>query len=145
MLNTAPAEAPAPIVDRRLRFRMRMYVGIFLVLVVVIGVRVLQGRVGLTPVMLGLGGGIAIGLLVGRMYRLSWDDETNTVIGRIDLLGAALLVLYLIFSLLRDRLIGSWTDRAETISAVALCVTAGGMLGRVIFMLRGVRRILGDL
>jgi hypothetical protein len=54
-----------------------------LVLFAAIGVEVLEGRFGIAFVFIGVLIGLVRGITVSRQYRLSWDVETNSVIGHI--------------------------------------------------------------
>ncbi len=59
-----------------------------------------------------------------------------------DSLGIVILVTYLAFLVFRSRIISSRIHDAETIGVIGLAMTGGAMLGRVCFMMRGIRRIL---
>ncbi len=128
-------------VDRPIRLRVAIYSVIFLVmavLVVVDGVRI-GGRVVL-PVVLCLVGGIAVGLVVSRMFRLGWDEVSGRVVGRIDVVGVIILVLYVAFSILRSRLVGLWVD-APVAGVASLAVLAGVMAGQAVGTRNGVIRV----
>lgn len=131
-------------IDRRLRLRLRLYALLALVLLVIAVVEVARGQIGAPLAALGLLGGLAVGVVASRMVRIAWDEEAGAVIGRIDWIGAAVLVVYLAFSVLRTWLLGHWVAGAA-LGALSLDVATGVMLGRVLGTGRGVRRVLGSL
>ena len=85
-----------------------------------------------------------VGIIVSRSYHLSWDEETNNVIGRIDWIGAILLVCYLVFVFTKSYFAGFYVQGAA-LFAVVLGITAGTMLGRVLGTRRGINRLLKTL
>lgn len=70
-------------IGHRLIKRLRYYLVVMLVLFAAIGVEVLEGRFGIAFVFIGVLIGLVRGITVSRQYRLSWDVETNSVIGHI--------------------------------------------------------------
>jgi hypothetical protein len=128
-------------IDPRLRTRLRLYGIIFLVMLVVIIVDVVRNLISIPLALLALAIGTVIGLLLGRMYRLSWDEIETKVIARIDWLGGIILVLYILFAIFRNRLFGQWVTGAA-LGAFTLSLTAGTMLGRVVSTSSGIRRVL---
>ena len=103
---------------------------------------VIEYRVGVWLVVAGLVVGAVIGVLLGRINRVSWDRSTGTVVTEMDLLGGMLLVIYLGFTFSRGRIIGAWIDDAHTASAIALALGAGSISGRILYLLRGIRNTL---
>ncbi|MEO6020741.1 MAG: hypothetical protein ABIP45_10890 [Knoellia sp.] len=134
-----PGSAP---VDHSIRLRMRIYSIIFLVTSLIVIVRgVLLGWVGLIPVASCLAIGLTVGLVASRTYAMRWDEESGTVVGRIDLIGGVVLLGYILISLFRSRLVGIWLP--GTVASVAgLAVVAGVMGGQVIGTGHGIGRIL---
>jgi membrane protein required for beta-lactamase induction len=92
----------------------------------------------------GLIGGVVVGVVVSRMYRLDWDHSAREVVSRIDRVGALVLALYLVFAITRSWLLGQWVQGAA-LGPVSLSVVAGIMLGRVGGMSHGIRGILRDV
>lgn len=83
--------------DPRLIRRLRIYIIVMLIMLVVIAFEVLESTFSIPLAIGGILIGLGVGTIVSRMYRLSWDEETSNVIGRIDWIGAVILVFYLIF------------------------------------------------
>lgn len=67
-------------IDRRLLIRLRIFCVIFLVTVGVIIVDVRKDIIETGLAFSGILIGISIGIVVGRMYSLSWDENTAKVI-----------------------------------------------------------------
>jgi hypothetical protein len=127
--------------EQRLIKRLRIYTIISLLMLAVIVFEVLKGTFSIPLVMLGILIGLGIGTIVSRMYHLSWDEETNNVMGRIDWIGAIILGCYLIFIFTRTNFLGYWVQGAPLL-AVVLSITAGTMIGRVMGTERGINKIL---
>lgn len=128
-------------VDRPIRLRVAIYSVIFLVMAVLVVVDVVRvGGRAVLPVVLCLVGGIAVGLVVSRMFRLGWDEVSGRVVGRIDVVGVVILVLYVAFSIFRSRLVGLWVD-VPVAGVASLAVLAGVMAGQAVGTRNGVIRV----
>lgn len=112
-----------------------------LVVSAAIVVEVLAGRFGLAFALIGVCVGLVIGIIVSRSRHLSWDEETNSVIDRIDWIGAILLVFYLVFIFTKSYLLGFYVQGAA-LFALLLGMTAGSMLGRVLATRHGIKKLL---
>jgi hypothetical protein len=131
-------------IEDRLIRRLRLYLIVTLTLSAVIVVEVLAGRFGLALALIGFCIGFVVGIIVSRSYHLSWDVETNNVIGRIDWIGAILLVCYLVFVFTKSYFLGSYVQGAQ-LFALLLGITAGSMLGRILGTRRGISKLLKTL
>lgn len=128
-------------IDSRIIKRLRNYLLVMFILLVLIVFEVLNGRFNILFSTGGILMGLLIGVIVSRVYNLSWDEETNNVIGRIDWIGAVILVCYLIFIFTKTQLLGYWVQ-GTSLFALVLGITAGTMLGRVLSTKRGIERVL---
>ena len=131
-------------VEDRLIRRLRIYLIVSLVIFAAIVFEVLEGRFGLALALTGVFIGLAVGIIVSRTRHLSWDEETNTVIGRIDWIGAILLVCYLVFVFTKSYFAGLYVQGAA-LFAVILGIIAGTMLGRVLATRHGINKLLETL
>jgi hypothetical protein len=127
--------------DPRLIRRLRIYILVLLIMLVVIAFEVIQSTFTIPLAIFGILIGLGVGTIVSRMYRISWDKETCNVIGRIDWIGAVILVFYLIFIFTRAHFLGYWMQGAPLI-AIIFSITAGTMLGRVLSTRHGIDKIL---
>jgi len=131
-------------IEDRLIRRLRIYLIVTLIIFATIVTEVLEGRFGLALALEGLLIGLVVGIIVSRSRHLSWDEETNTVIGRVDWIGAILLVCYLVFVFTKSYFAGFYVQ-GVALFAVLLGVTAGTMLGRVVATRRGINKLLKTL
>jgi hypothetical protein len=128
-------------IDQRLIKRLRIYLIVMLVMLAVIVFEVSQGVFSIQWALVGVLIGLVVGAIVSRVYSLSWDEETNNVIGEIDWIGVVILVGYLIFILTKSYFLG-YEVQGATLFAVILGITAGTMLGIVLSTKRGIEKIL---
>ncbi len=87
--------------------------------------------------------GYPIGLSVKRMHLLSWDAETNKAVMRMDRIGIAILVIYLLFVLFRRWIFSYWLQ-GHALTAFTFSVAAGAILGRLFSLRKRVRQILKE-
>ena len=128
-------------VDKRLLKRLRIYIIIMIIMLAVIISEVLLGTFLISWAIGGILIGVGVGILVSRMYHLTWDEETSHVIGKIDWIGGIILIFYLIFVTTRTAYLGQWVHGAPLL-ALVFSITSGTMLGRVMSTERGIKKIL---
>jgi hypothetical protein len=142
------SEAPEGIgsrVDRAILLRLRVYAVVFAVVLVIAAAEVaLRDSHPWWQAGVGLVLGVGVGILASRTVHLRWDDFEQRVVGRLDAVGVVVLLLYVVFSLTRSRLVGQWVD-GDAVAPVSLSVLAGAMLGQVLGVRRGVRRLMSSL
>ena len=131
-------------VARSLRIQLRIFFAICLVLVGLVVMRLVRDEVAPGWIVAGFGAGLALGLVLSRVKVLRWNATYQEVVGTTDALGTAILAAYLLFLVVRGRIIGAGVDDAETVGATALAMTAGTMRGRVVVTRRGIRRLLRE-
>jgi hypothetical protein len=127
--------------DKRLILRLRIYTIVMIIMLIIISYEVLQGTFSILMAIGGIIICMAVGTIVSRVYSLSWDEKTSDVIGRIDGIGAVILVCYLIFIFTRARYLGYWVQGAP-LFAFIFSITAGTMLTRVMSTRHGINKIL---
>ena len=143
MEKTAKQNKHQYVEDRLIR-RLRIYLVEMLAVFVAIGIEAAAGRFGLAFALLGVAIGFAVGVIVSRRFHLSWDEETNSVIARVDWIGVILLVGYLIFVFTKSYFLGAYVQGAA-LFALLLGITAGSMLGRILATRHGISKILKTL
>jgi hypothetical protein len=122
---------------------VRLYLVISIVMLAVVAVDTALTGTSAIPVGVGLLVGVVVGAFVSRMYRLDWDQSASQVVSRIDKIGAAILVAYIVFAISRSWLVGSFVERSA-VGPVGLGIVCGIMLGRVVGMSHGIRGVLHD-
>lgn len=116
--------------DKRLRFRLRIYFVISVIMIGVVIFEVLSGQVNLFLAFIGLVLGAVVGAIAARMFLLSWHKDAKKVISRLDIVGGAILVLYIVFAIFRGKIIGHFVQGTQA-TGTSLAVVAGIMVGRV--------------
>lgn len=129
-------------VGRSLGVKLLIYLLIFVVLFAVVVAELLQlGSSGVLPALAGLLGGLLVGLVASRMFRIRWDEVSGTVASALDAVGVAILVGYVLFSLNRGRIAEIWFD-GPVVGVVSLAALAGAMGGQLLGTRAGVVRAL---
>ena len=118
-------------IDKRLRFRLRLYFLISAVLTALLIYNVVRGTLRLDYGILGLAVGIGIGILASRMYHVSWSHDAKKVASRLDIFGIGILILYILFEIFREKIVGYFTHDVQ-VGTVGFAILAGIMFGRVL-------------
>jgi hypothetical protein len=130
------------LVNRSLRRRLAIRSVLALTILGVLLVRVAHSDVAVGWAALGLLVGVGLGLVFGRTTKLGWDTESGTVDGKIDALGVVILVLHIAFIAVKGRFVGAWVDDATAAAAIGLSLTAGALVGQVLFPLYRIRALV---
>ena len=128
-------------VHPRLRNRVRIYLGISVVIAAVILYRIFTYGGGIIYPLVALALGLGIGILLSRMFTVSWDDDAEKVVSRIDFYGTTLLIAYIILELSGEDLIRHWFSGAEVLTII-LSLAGGAILGRGLGMSRRMFAVL---
>jgi hypothetical protein len=130
-------------VNPKLQFSLRLLLLIFIVLLGFVIYEIIRDHASVPQVLIGLLVGVASGLLSARMFKISWNKEAQHVTNNFDLVGVVIIVLYVIFSLLRDPIADFFADNASLASA-SLAILAGGLYGRALGNIRSIVKILKE-
>lgn len=130
--------------DDKLRKQLIVFAIVFLVMVALMVFHLVRDHLNPLWILVGLVPGLGIGFLLSRTKVLQWDESQGLIVGTADVVGTVILVAYLLFQLSRTSIVGLHMENADLISLVSLAVTAGTMLGRLMFTLRNIRDVLGD-
>lgn len=128
-------------VERKLIIRLRIFFFVFFILLDII---VLEISLNYISVPLTLGAlfiGMLSGLLFVRRKKIYWEEETSRVIARMDGLGIALLIIYILFAISRHLLLHRWLH-GNAVTTCSLSFAAGGMASRVWSIRRQIRKVL---
>jgi hypothetical protein len=117
-------------IDKRLRFRLRLYFLIAFVLVAIFLFNIFRGQLVASYGILGMVAGIIVGIFSSRMYHISWNKDSEKVVGKLDLYGIIVLILYVLFEIFRDNIVTYITHGFE-VGTIGFAVLAGIMIGRV--------------
>jgi hypothetical protein len=118
-------------VDKKLQTRLRLYFLIASVLFIVFLYNIIRGALRWDLGIISLLIGIFIGIISSRMYHISWDKNAKKVIGRLDIYGIIILILYVVLEIFRDKLVTFVTHDFE-VGTIGFAILAGIMFGRVL-------------
>lgn len=128
-------------IDKKLLWRVRMYMAITFVMLCIVAYQTIRYDVNiLIPIGCMIVWSI-IWLVAGRMHKMSRDTDANKIVARMDRTGIIILVLYLCISFARRRLLGMRVHGPALLDAT-LAVVVGTMIGRLITMRYGIKKIL---
>lgn len=128
--------------DRKIRRRIRFYAGVFILALGAMGVELfIVGPSALLPAAVCLAVGVGLGLLATRKFKLRWDPAAHNVVGKLDLVGGAVLVGYILFTIFRRHLVDIWLP-TEVVGAGSLATLAGLMVGQVLGTINKIKELL---
>ncbi len=127
--------------DRKLIFRLRIFVLIFMIMLGITAYDIFRQRIDFVLAGGGLLLGTMIGFVAGRMFVTKWHEQANKMVARIDEVGVAVLILYVLFSVFRNRIFGHWLH-GPILTAFTFSVIGGVMLGRLLTTIRSIKNIL---
>lgn len=130
-------------ISPKLRRSLRMFLVVSAVLLLAVIFEAVRYHASFWQVGLGLVAGVLIGTVFSRMYKLSWDEDAQHVVSRIDIYGVVVLVAYVAFDLLRENLVHVFTHN-EGVPAISLALLAGGMYGRTVGSVHVILGMLHD-
>jgi hypothetical protein len=130
-------------VDKKLLTKLRLFAFIFLIMASIGVYNVVEGNLSLLLALLALGGGILIGLLVGRANNIIWHEEDGKAIARMDAFGIFILVAYILFAIFRNKIFGHWLAGHE-LSSFIIWFSSGIMLGRLLTLRTMLIKVLRD-
>lgn len=127
----------SPGLQRVMRILSLLALGMLAVLVY----DVLSGQVRPLFALFALLLGVVLGWVFGSAASFGWDEETSRVVSRTGWFGTVVLVAYLVFAVLRTRLVDVWVDDATQVAGVSLALGLGALVGRVLALGSGMRKV----
>ncbi len=112
-------------------------------LLVAVSYDAITGEIGLGLVALGLVIGLAVGFVVGKIFKLRWHQDTAKVVMSIDKMGFVLIAVYIAFRVFGEQLLGEYVHGAA-LSALTFAFLLGILVGRFVGVWNGVSRILTE-
>lgn len=128
-------------IDSKLRFRMRMFGVILILLTGALVYEMYTSQIKFLWALCGLCFGALMGVVIGRMFAIRWHPEQKQVVGKLDLLGTIVLVLYILFSIVRQWIFTHWFKGA-VLTAFTVSFVEGAMIGRILRMRRDIKNVL---
>lgn len=130
--------------DKHLYSRLRVLIFISIALVIATLYEVTVAGFSILIALSCLIFGFLVGIIVSRMYHLSWDDDKDQVISNMDWIGAIIFISYLIFIFGRSIIVGYWVQGTEYFGII-ISITAGVMIGRISGTKHSIIKIKKDL
>ncbi len=86
--------------------------------------------------------GFCIGYIVAkRMHKITWDEEADKVIGKMDRVGIFILIIYILFAVTRRWIFSHWLG-GHALSAFVLSISCGAIISRLWFIRKQIRNTL---
>lgn len=129
------------LIDSRLRIRLTMFLLISLVLMGFI-IYDLADRV-ITPLTAGIAlvTGLVIGYGLGRSVYVRWHETEEKVVTQMDTVGMLAIGAYIVFALLRHKLLGEWLT-GIALTGATLTLVAGLLFGRYLGMRYSIQKVV---
>ncbi len=118
-----------------------MYLGISGVILVVILYRIIVSGNAFQYPLIALAIGLVVGIVVSRMYEISWNKEAEQVVSRMDIYGALFLIAYIAFEIASHYFIEQWLE-GPLVLTVILSSVGGALVGRGFGMLKKMIEVL---
>lgn len=128
-------------IDKKLIKKIKMLLLILFIMAGVLIYEILLSHINPLWILLGLSIGFIIGAIIGRIISVQWHEEDSKVIGRLDLLGGIILVIYIILSISRHWLFAHWFT-GPALTAFTVSFINGVMLGRLFNLRFHIKRVL---
>ncbi|MES2930717.1 MAG: hypothetical protein V4665_02955 [Patescibacteria group bacterium] len=128
-------------IDKSLRRRLNMFIVIFVALLGFILYDVVTHDFNPFLIIGGFVFGLAVGYAAGRMFHISWHEETAKVVARLDRIGIIILILYIGFSIARRWIFGLWLH-GPVLTAFTFTFATGAILGRIMMMSKNIKSVL---
>lgn len=128
---------------RRLRWQLAFYLLLTLIFCGLSVYHTIIEDVSAAYALSGFFCGGLIGVVFSRIQHISWDHEAQCVIGRFDAVGFGLLIVYIIFEIMRTRIVELFTHGPSVI-VTSFAILAGVMIGRVLGIRGEIHDVLRD-
>jgi hypothetical protein len=125
----------------RINLRILSVVYVFLLLITLYNVIIAQAI--FYQVVLAILIGLVAGVISARMYKITWDKNEEKVVGRIDIYGVIVLVLFILFELNRG-IIADLFVNGESLGSISLVLITSALFGRILGTSKKILRVLAD-
>jgi len=131
-------------VHKNLQRRLRLFFILSAVMFLLALLDIYNGTLSIGIAVISIAIGAVVGVLSSRIFHLSWEKDGEVVVGRIDAIGWAVLVLYIAFEIARTTFFSSVLHLAASATAITYVFVASALISRA-FGLRGrMLKILRD-
>lgn len=130
-------------VDKKLIRRIKILIIILVIMSGALTYEIFLSKINILWVLIGVLFGVGVGALAGRMFSIEWHKGESKVIGRLDVVGGIVLVLYISFSIARSWIFEHWF-KGLALSAFTFSFAEGAMLGRILNMRFSINKVLTE-
>jgi len=127
--------------SKKLRINLRILSVVYIILLLVTVYELFVSHTLFSQVLIALAIGFTAGFISSRMYKISWDKDTAKVVGRIDIYGVIVLVLFVVFELNRTW-IAELFSGGEALGSISFVLITAALLGRIFGTSRKILQIL---
>jgi hypothetical protein len=127
--------------SKRLRINLRILFVVYTALLVATIYSAVASRTIFWQVMVGFVIGIVAGIISSRMYKISWSKDEVKVVGKIDIYGFIILVLFIGFELNRNN-VAMLFSSGDSLGSISLTLITGALFGRILGTSRQIIRVL---
>jgi hypothetical protein len=125
--------------DKKLLLRLRLFLIIGLLIGGFVIFECIKNEVNPLFALGGFVVGFGVGAIMAKVYNLSLKEEK--VVSQMDKTGIIILAVYILFAISRNTILGNFIHGSE-LSVFTLSITVGVMIGRVVFIHRGIKDLL---
>lgn len=139
--HTSTSQKIRPHLHKYLRIRLGIYLGISASVGAFVVYNAVRNTIPGIFAVVGVVIGLAIGFAASRIHKISWDEKVSKAIARVDAFGVVVLILYILFEIFREKIVGRFVDEAD-VTVTSFSILAGMMYGRVLGIRGNVVRVL---
>lgn len=129
------------LVDKKIRNKVRFYVVMFIISLTLainaVFTEVVPFKYPVAAFLIGL----AIGVILSRIQKVTWDKDGERIVKEFDLISGILLFFLILLFIFKEKLVHEFVHFPK-INSVIFALNAGIMLGRTIFIRHKVIKIL---
>ncbi|MDQ6890330.1 MAG: hypothetical protein M3Z56_08655 [Bacteroidota bacterium] len=121
----------AAFVHKKLLFRLRRLAAFFIAVTAILVYEISNNYIAGYLAFLGFIMGFGIGYLIAkRMHIITWNEEAEKVVGKMDRVGIIILIFYFLFAITRKWIFSHWLA-GHALSAFVLSVSCGAIISRL--------------
>lgn len=124
----------------RMKLRLLLYFVLAIAILSVSLFHIIRDNANVLYSCLGLIAGGLIGVVLSRMYKIFWDEQTTQVISKYDAFGISIFIVYIMFELSREEIVARFVN-GPSVVAVSFAVWGGVMIGRILGIRRKIKGI----
>jgi cytochrome c oxidase subunit IV len=129
--------------SKKLRLNLRILSVVYIILFLITLYDLIIAQTIFSQVLIAMIIGLVAGIISARMYKITWDSHEAEVIGRIDIYGVIVLILFVLFELNRSRIAELFTDGAS-LGSIGFVLITSALFGRIFGTARKILRVLDN-